>query len=63
MEKTPKTNLLDAKAISRTLTRLAHEILENVSNLEKVRIIGIRDRGDVLAKRLAEIIQHVEGVE
>ncbi len=63
MGKIPKTNLLDARGIKRTLTRLAHEILENVTDLNNVRIIGIRDRGDVLAERLADIIRNVEGVE
>ncbi|MCF7803182.1 MAG: bifunctional pyr operon transcriptional regulator/uracil phosphoribosyltransferase PyrR [Candidatus Marinimicrobia bacterium] len=63
MTKKPKAELINAQGISRTLTRLAHEILENVENMDTVRIIGIRDRGDHLAKRLAETIKQVEGID
>lgn len=63
MTKQPKTQLADEKGIKRSLTRLAHEILENAEDLENLRIIGIRDRGDVLAQRLAEIIRGVESVD
>lgn len=63
MEKEPKKQLVDARGIKRSLTRLAHEIIENVDDMDNLRIIGIRDRGDQLAKRLAEIIKNVEAVE
>lgn len=63
MTKQPKTQLADEKGIKRSLTRLAHEIMENTDDLETLRIIGIRDRGDILAQRLAEIIRGVEAVD
>jgi len=63
MSKEPKSTLVDAKGIKRSLTRLAHEILENARDLSTLRIIGIRDRGDYLARRLAKIIKDVEGEE
>ena len=63
MTKQPKSQLMRPQSIERTLRRLAHEVLENMEDLDKARIIGIRDRGDHLAKRLAEIIQDVEGLE
>lgn len=63
MSKEPKSTLVDAKGIKRSLTRLAHEILENARDLSTLRIIGIRDRGDHLAKRLANIIKEVEDEE
>jgi len=63
MNKTPKKELVDAQGMKRSLTRLAHEIIENVGDMSQTRIIGIRDRGDRLAKRLAETIQNVEGIE
>lgn len=63
MSKEPKSTLVDAKGIKRSLMRLAHEILENARDLRTLRIIGIRDRGDHLAKRLANIIKEVEDEE
>jgi len=63
MDKKPKTQLLGAQGIKRSLTRLAHEILETADDLDQIRIIGIRDRGDTLAIRLAEIIKNVEGID
>ncbi|SVE22679.1 uncharacterized protein METZ01_LOCUS475533, partial [marine metagenome] len=52
-----KANLLDADKIRRTLVRLAHEIIEKNPNLEDLAIIGIRTRGDIIAKRLFSIIK------
>ena len=52
-----KANLLDAAKIRRTLVRLAHEIIEKNPNLEDLAIIGIRTRGDIIAKRLFSIIK------
>ena len=63
MSKEPKATLVDSKGIKRSLARLAHEILENTDDLATTRIIGIRDRGDHLAQRLANIIKDVEGEE
>jgi len=55
--------LLDSKKISRATTRIAHEILEKNSGAESLVIIGIIRRGADLAKRIAEKIQQIEGVE
>lgn len=58
-----KSKLADARALERTLNRLAHEILEKSSSTEDIAIIGIRTRGEFLAKRIAKKIQEIEGVE
>ncbi len=63
MTKEPKSCLMDAEGMKRTLRRLAHEILENVGDLFNCRIIGIRDRGDDLATRLVATIRQVEDIE
>ena len=55
--------ILDAKQISRALTRIAHEILEQNSGAESLAIIGILTRGAHLAKRIAATIKKLEGVE
>ena len=53
--------VLDEAAISRAMTRIAHEILEKNKGPEGLVLIGIKDRGDVLAERLGEQIKKIEG--
>ncbi len=55
--------ILDSKQISRALTRIAHEILEQNGGAESLAIIGILTRGAHLAKRIAATIKKLEGVE
>ena len=53
--------LLDADAIGRTLTRIAHEIIEADPSLDEVGSVGIQTRGVPLAKRLARLIEERTG--
>ncbi len=55
--------ILDEAKINRALTRIAHEILEHNSGAETVAIVGILTRGAHLAKRIAAIIEKLEGVK
>ena len=55
-----KSQLMSASEIDRTLVRLAHEILERTSDLDKLAFIGIRRRGVPLAQRLAAKIESLE---
>jgi pyrimidine operon attenuation protein/uracil phosphoribosyltransferase len=52
---------MDASRINRTLTRMAHEILEKNKSLNGTVLVGIRTRGVPLATRIAEKIREVEG--
>ena len=52
-----KVKLLDRNEIEQMLKRLACEIIESNTDLDKLAIVGIRTRGDVLAKRIIEIIE------
>lgn len=56
-----KTKLMDATAMDRALTRIAHEIIERNRGVEKVVLLGIQRRGVPLAKRLAEKLSQFEG--
>jgi pyrimidine operon attenuation protein / uracil phosphoribosyltransferase len=47
----------------RTLTRIAHEILERNRGVEELALVGIRTRGVPLAKRLAKAIHEINGHE
>jgi pyrimidine operon attenuation protein / uracil phosphoribosyltransferase len=49
--------------MSRTLTRIAHEILERNRGVEELALVGIRTRGVPLAKRLAKAIHEINGHE
>jgi pyrimidine operon attenuation protein/uracil phosphoribosyltransferase len=55
-----KGQLMSASEIDRTLVRLAHEVLEKNTDLEKLAFIGIRRRGVPLAQRLARKIESLE---
>jgi len=53
--------LLDAAALSRTLSRIAHEIIEANPELHDVALVGIQTRGVPLAQRLARLIEERTG--
>src|SRR3954471_4511614 len=48
--------LLDGEAIGRTLSRIAHEIIERNDDLESVALVGIHTRGVPLAQRLRRLV-------
>ena len=58
----PKAVILDATAISRAITRIAHEIVEKNEGTDSLALVGIVTRGDLLAKKLADEIEQIEGV-
>jgi pyrimidine operon attenuation protein / uracil phosphoribosyltransferase len=58
----PGKILLDADALSRTLSRIAHEIIESNPELEDVALVGIQTRGVPLARRLARLIEERGGL-
>ena len=49
--------------VRRSLTRIAHEILERDKGAADVVLVGIADRGDDLARRLADEVRRIEGPE
>jgi len=55
-----KAELMDEEAVSRTMLRLTHEILEKNRGTEKLAIVGIRNRGDCLARRIIRSIQEID---
>jgi pyrimidine operon attenuation protein/uracil phosphoribosyltransferase len=57
-----KSQLMSASEIDRTLVRLAHEVLEQTKDLDKLAFIGIRRRGVPLAQRLAQKIRSLENL-
>lgn len=59
-----KRQIMDADAIRRALTRIAHEIVErNKKGTDDLVPVGIKRRGEPLAGRLAENIEQIEGIK
>jgi pyrimidine operon attenuation protein/uracil phosphoribosyltransferase len=56
-----KSVIMDQQDMTRTLNRLTHEILERHHGTRNLVIVGIRNRGDVLAQRIIQRIQQIEG--
>lgn len=57
-----KARLMDEAAVNRALMRLSHEIAERNRGVENVCLVGIRRRGEPLAKRICDNIEKIEGV-
>ncbi len=52
---------LNSKAVARTISRMADEILELNAGLDRLVIVGIQRRGVQIADRLADVIRDREG--
>ena len=55
--------VMDAEGIDRSLTRIAHEILERNKGVEDLVLVGIRTGGVFLAERLRKKISAIEGID
>ncbi len=53
--------IMDGAEIRRAVTRIAHEIVERNHGAADVVLVGIANRGDDLARRLAAEIGRIEG--
>ena len=58
-----KTQIMDEAQMRRTVTRIAHEIIERNKGVGDVALVGIRRRGEPIARMLARAIERVEGVK
>jgi pyrimidine operon attenuation protein/uracil phosphoribosyltransferase len=56
-----KAQVLDAAALDRALTRIAHEIIEKNGGARDVAFVGLRTRGVTLARRLAAKVAAIDG--
>jgi len=55
--------IMDAKTVERALIRIAHEIVEKNKGAENMAVIGIKNRGEYLAQRVARLIEKIEKVQ
>ncbi len=63
MEAPAGSVLLDDEALRRTLSRIAHEIIEANPDLARVALVGIQTRGVPLASRLRRLVEERSGTE
>ncbi len=61
MSDTKPKRIMDEGALKRTLERIALEILERSGGSEGLALVGVVRKGDILAARLKEIIDRVDG--
>jgi pyrimidine operon attenuation protein/uracil phosphoribosyltransferase len=52
---------MDGDRMMRSLTRIAHEIVERNRAIEDVALVGIRERGVPLARRIGKRLQEITG--
>jgi pyrimidine operon attenuation protein/uracil phosphoribosyltransferase len=58
-----KATVMDAEAVRRCLSRIAHEIVEHNHGVEEIALVGILNKGDHLAHRLAAKLRELEGAD
>lgn len=59
----PRTRIMDAEAVRRAITRIAHEVIERNAGLDDVVVVGLQTGGVPLARALAEELERIEGGE
>jgi len=63
LELTLNSVVFSEQDISRAVTRIAHEILENNKGDKNLSLVGIRTRGVTLAKRIKKYINDINGLD
>jgi len=58
-----KAKVVDQDGLNRIITRIAHEILERNKGTQNLVLIGMRTRGEFLARRIFEKIKQIENIE
>ncbi len=58
-----KAKVVDQEGLNRVITRIAHEILERNKGTKNLVLIGMRTRGEFLARRIFEKIKQIENME
>lgn len=59
METNKKILILNADQINKKITRIAYQILEDNFEEKSIVLVGIADRGYIIAQRLKTILEHI----
>ena len=57
-----KAQIMDEAALNRALLRISHEIAEKNKGVDNLLLVGIRRRGEPIARRIQANIEKIEGV-
>ena len=63
MQMREKTQIMTEEDIRRALVRISHEIVEQNKGVQNLVIIGVARGGDILARRIARIIEEIENAK
>ena len=55
--------LLDETGIKRAITRISFEIIERNKTVEDIVLVGIKNRGDIIADRIRQKIEELENIK
>ena len=58
-----KARIMDEAALKRAMMRISHEIAEKNKGVENIQLVGIRRRGEPLARQIQANIKAIEGLE
>ena len=58
-----KTKVADSEGLDRILTRIAHEILEKNKGSQDLILMGMRTRGEFLAKRIQNKLKTIDNAD
>ncbi|MDN6627071.1 MAG: bifunctional pyr operon transcriptional regulator/uracil phosphoribosyltransferase PyrR [Pisciglobus halotolerans] len=58
-----EVKVVDAAAMKRALTRISYEIVERHKGINGIVLIGIKTRGIYLARRIADRLKEIEGID
>jgi len=58
-----KAKIIDEEGLNRTITRLAHEILERNKGSKNIVLIGMRTRGEFIAERIRKKVKEIENLD
>jgi pyrimidine operon attenuation protein/uracil phosphoribosyltransferase len=60
---TVKAKIIDEQSFKRIITRISHEILETNKGSKTLVLLGMKTRGEFLAKRILAKIKEIEGID
>ncbi len=58
-----KTKVVDSEGLDRILTRITHEILEKNKGSQNLILMGMRTRGEFLARRIQNKLKTIDGAD
>jgi pyrimidine operon attenuation protein/uracil phosphoribosyltransferase len=56
-----RKRVMDAEAVRRAVTRIAHEVIERNAGLDELVVVGLQTGGVPLARALADALEQIEG--